>query len=315
MVGPLTESAASPEALVDNGVRWLNEHIAWFDPQRWERFLPRRKVRFSPLLELMILTRCLRRGPFPEQAEELTRQAYPLGVSICKDARFAEQICRAGTVFAYQAHLVALLAETGADELDGIRTRIQSVLDTDTGELFAPDRPALSRLELRYVLDIGGFGTVERPAIGFYRESVLATREGPLSFSDDEVYALTHVLFYLTDFGAHPVLEVDTGEQERVRGLVLVLLGACLARGDHDLAGELLLCAETLDAHHHELVRHGWHTIADHQRADGAVPSPVHDPAVLAQLQGDKREAYLFGTCFHTTMVAVMAASERVRRG
>lgn len=309
----------SAERVAEHGLRWLENNLEWFEPARWERFLPRRRFRAAPLLELLILVRLLRDGPHAEQAGRIGAAAYQVAEDVCAGAGFHHESCRGGPFFVYHAHLVALLADAGRAPAQA-RSRIQAVLDTGTGELFAADRPALNRLELCYVLDLGGFDRSGYPMDRPHRDSVLTTREGPLSFADDEVYALTHVLFYLSDFGARPVAGSDVAglakaDLAKAGRTVAVLLGACLARGDLDLAGELLLCAEILGVDGCGLVEHGWQRVAAAQRADGAVPSPLHDPAVLSKVDGDKRAAYLFGTCFHTTMVAVMAASGRASRG
>lgn len=305
MTGAAFRTAAQ---VAEGGLRWLEDNLEWFDPARWERFLPKRRFRPAPLLELLILLRCLRRGPHAERAERIATVAHRLAASVCADADFLDELHRVGPTFAHHAHLVALLTDAGHAP-EQARILVQAVLDTGTGELFAADRPPLSRLELRYVLDLGGFAAPQGHSV---RNSVPTTREGPLFFADDEVYALTHVLFYLTDFGARPVSEQDRRDAART---VVALLGACLAREDLDLAGELLLCADALGARAHGLVEHGWLRIAARRRTDGSVPGPLHDPAVLSRLAGERRAAYVFGTCFHTTMVAVMAASERGRRG
>ncbi|MBK0870747.1 MULTISPECIES: DUF6895 family protein [unclassified Saccharopolyspora] len=304
----------SAERVAEHGLRWLENNLEWFEPARWERFLPPRRFRAAPLLELLILVRLLRGGPHAERAERIGTAAHRVAEAVCAETGFHDELSRGGPAFAYHAHLVALLTDAGRAPARA-RSLVQAVLDTGTGELFAADRPALNRLELRYVLDLGGFDRSGYRTDQSHRNSVLTTRQGPLSFADDEVYALTHVLFYLSDFGSRPVSGSDLADREKAGRTVSVLLGACLARDDLDLAGELLLCADILGVHCRGLVEHGWQRIASAQRADGAVPSPLHDSAVLSKVDGDKRAAYLFGTCFHTTMVAVMAASGRASRG
>ncbi|MBT2399496.1 hypothetical protein J7E89_26925, partial [Streptomyces sp. ISL-100] len=120
----------------------------------------------------------------------------------------------------------------------------------------------------------------------------------------------------VTDFGHRRHLLGDDAEVARLRETVRVLLGVHLARGSCDLLAELLLCASALDDGRGSpgpLVREGWVALAGAGRPDGAVPSPVHRPEVLSGLTGDKAAAYLFGTCYHTTLAAALAAAARNR--
>ncbi|HEY2764655.1 MAG TPA: hypothetical protein VGJ13_11680 [Pseudonocardiaceae bacterium] len=303
---------APAESVLRSGVGWLHHNLEWFDPQRWERFLPRRRFPASPLLELVVLLRCLRRGPFAELAGALVEAGLDLAERVTRRAEFREGLHRADLTFPYYAYLVCVLAEAGRDTRS-LRDSVRSIVETNIGDVTCADRPAPTLMELRYVLDVGSIAC-PLPTLGeLYPSSIVAARDTPLFFGDDDAYAVTHVLFYLTDFGVRP-LPVDPAERERVRELVLIMLAGYLARGNLDLAGELMLCAETLGAHQHDLLDHGWRLMAGARRADGAVPSPLHDPAIVPAVQGEKRAAYLFGTCFHTTMVAAMAASERRRR-
>lgn len=303
------------DAVVRGGIGWLHEHLSWFDPRQWERFLPRRGFPASPLLELAVLLRCLRRGPYATLAGPLVEGGLDLAERVVAREEFRDGLHRADATFAYHAYLVCLLAGAGRDTA-GLAESVRHVVAANTGDVRSADRPALALMELRHALDVGGIGvtgTALAPVDELYPRSIVAARDTPLSLRDDESYAVTHVLLYLTDFGARPAA-LDPAERRRVLDMVLVMLAACLARGDLDIGGELLLCAQALGAGRHDLLDHGWWVVAGARRADGAVPSPLHDPRVLSTAEGERAAAYLFGTCFHTTMVATMAASERRRR-
>ncbi|GAA1231567.1 hypothetical protein GCM10009676_13220 [Prauserella halophila] len=303
------------DRLALSALEWLHAQRRWFDPCYWEEYLPARRFRPGPLLELIVLLRCVSRGPYAQYARALTESGFALAESVCRWKSFRQGLQRWDETFPYFAYFTAVLEAAGRDAgpaLDAVET----ALALGCGDVSAADRPALTRLELAYVTDLGGFSTVPvewSDAVELYRTSIAGTRDNTLFMRDDEAYALTHVLFYLSDFGSRALPLPAPVEADRVRDQVSVLLGSCLARDDLDLAGEFLLCAETLGSADDPLVAHGWHRLAAAQHDDGAVPSPLYNPHTAAMLEGAKRSAYLFGTCFHTTMVAIMASSERRR--
>lgn len=299
------------EALAGSCVGWLTRNLEWFDPRRWEQHLPRRRFPASPLLELAVLLRCLARGPFAELATPLTEAGMDLAERVSRRPEFRAGLLGADATFPYHAYLVCVLADSGRDT-GSLLGAVRSVVDANIGDVVSADRPTLTRMELRYALDLGNVACT-LPTLGeLYPGSIVATRDTPLFLGDDEAYAVTHVLLYLSDFGSRPIT-LDAAERERVRELVLVMLACYLARGNLDLAGELLLCAEALGAHGRDLVEHGWQSLAAARRPDGAVPSPLYDAETASTVDGDRADAYTFGTCFHTTMVTAMAASERHR--
>lgn len=303
------------DRLALSALDWLQGQLRWFEAGHWEAYLPARRFRPGPLLELIVLLRCLHRGPYARHARKLIESGFALAESVCRSASFRQGVQRWDATFPYYAYFVGVLEASGRDA-GPARDAVETAVALDCGDVSAADRPPLTRLELAYAADLGGLApasTTWSDIAELYRASIPATRDTPLFVRDDEAYALTHVLFYLSDFGARAVHVPTPEESERLRDRVLVLLGSCLARGDLDLAGELLLCAETLHAAGEPLVAHGWRRLALAQHEDGAVPSPLHDPGTAAALEGEKRAAYRFGTCFHTTMVAIMAASERRR--
>lgn len=297
----------------ESAIRWLGTNLEWFEPGRWQEFLPRRSFPAGPLLELMVLLRCLRRGGFHEGTDALRGPTCAMANEVCRSQEFRLGLRKTDSLLPYHAFLLAELRSTG-EPVGPALEDLELIAERDLGDVFSADRPVLTRMELRYALDLAGM-RVEGLATPreLYDGSIAGCRDTALFFANDEIYALTHVLFYLTDFGAHPC-GLDVARQRGVVNLVLTLLVACLDRDDFDLVGELLLCAEVLGEGKNWLVGYAWRAMAEAQRSDGAVPSPVHDATIVPRVHGEKRRAYVFGTCYHSTMVAAMAASEAVRR-
>ncbi|MFE0021742.1 DUF6895 family protein [Amycolatopsis sp. NPDC059021] len=289
--------------LLDDAVGWLTDRLRWFDPAEWDRFLPPRPFPGGTALELLVLCRVLRRGRFRDHP--LPDKALDLASSIVESPSFVAGLCRADQAFPYHAYLVALLEDAGRPA-PSARERILDVLAAEAGDHEGAWRPVQHRLELRYVQELGGFPSRIPDLIG---QSIVAGSPDPLFLRDDEAYALTHVVFYATDFGARPMPDASA-----LTGLLRTLAGSYLTAGNLDLAGEFLLCLTALGSSC-PVTAHGFRVLSDAQRPDGAVPGPLHDPARWSGLRGDAAEAYLFGTCHHTTMVAAMAAAEHERVG
>lgn len=306
------------ERVLAGGLRWIEAQLEWFEPGRWERFLPRRPFRPGPLLELLGLIRVLDRAGVLSKEAPLATYALDLAERVAADPSFDEGLRRADEYFPYHLNLIGLLELLGRPQ--PTRRRVcEALLAADAGGHALPYKPVLNRIELRYFADRGGFtapASLPRPG-ALLDESIAAAGPDVLQLSESETYALTHVVFYATDFGHHGLALGGDEAAARLREAVRVLLGVHLARGSLDLLAELLLCTAALDEGHGTtpLTHAGWNVLAGAARPDGAVPSPVHRPEVLAGLSGDKAAAYLFGTCYHTTTAAVLAATVRKRGG
>ncbi|WP_073784627.1 DUF6895 family protein [Streptomyces sp. CB01580] len=347
----LAEEEAARQVLA-GALEWIEARLDWFAPGRWEEFLPRRPFRPGPLLELLGLVRVLGRSGIVPVTAPLPSRALDLAEETIHEPEFGRGLRRGDAFFPYHLNLTALLELLGRPQ-PTLRASCQALLTADAGGHCRPYKPVLSRIELRYFVDRGGF-TAPGPLPGLgplYRQSIAARGADVLQLTGDETYALTHVLLYATDFGHHNRLPCRGESVARVREIVRVLLGVHLARGSLDLLAELLLCEAALDACREDghvprlgrgtdpgmgpaakpgpdLVpvpgastgpgsglwrRAGWNALAAAQRPDGAVPGPVHRPEVLAGLAGDKAAAYLFGTCYHTTLAAALAAARKPR--
>jgi hypothetical protein len=293
-------------SVLDGAVDWLAAHLAWFAPERWESQLPRRPFPSGTLLELLVLCRVLRRGRLRDH--ELIGRAVELAAREVERPEFLAGLTRADQAFPYHAYLVALLADAGRP-VPAASGRVATILELGCGDHTGAWRPVQHRLELRYVLDLGGFASTLPTLPALVDQSIVAGAPDPLAIRDDEAYAVTHVVFYGTDFGARRMRATPA-----LADLCRTMLGVYLGLGDLDLAGEFLLSLSALDAPDCALVGAGWRAVTGAQRPDGAVPSALYDASRWQRLAGDRADAYLFGTCHHTTMVAAMAAAERERR-
>lgn len=308
---PATAPAPDEPTLLDRILDWLATNIDWFAPTRWDAFFPPREFPGTTILELLLLCRTLRRSPRAAGAEHLIDSALGIAQDVVDSPEFLANLYRIDMRFPYHVWLLALLERLGRD-VSGLRCVVQDLIDSREGDATGRDWPCVNVLELRYVLDLVEVTSALPTLPELYAECAIS-RADPLHVTENEAYGVTHVLFYTTDFGTEP-LACDDVEKTRLRDLVRVLLGSYLATDHFDLSAEFLLCAELVGAGSDELVRHGWRRMAGVQREDGAVPGPPYQPAVLAERSGVRADAYVFRTCYHTTLVAALAAAERERR-
>jgi hypothetical protein len=303
---PLLEPAPPTDGdLLTGAIDWLTVNMEWLEPPRWEQFLARRPFPGSTVLEVLTLCRSLRRGPRKHQAATLTESSLDVAERMVTSSAFLAGLYRADTLFTYRIWLLALLDVLGRPNGE-LHDVVQGLLDAGCGAVTNPGRPVHALVELSYVLKLGGYRNPLPQLPELIPHSMLATGMNPLYLTDSECYVATHLLFYLTDFADRPAGVHLPG----VADLVTTLLGVYLAKNDFDLSAELLLCALALGQREHDMATHGWRRLTEARRSDGAVPGPLHDPAVPARLNGAKAAAYLFGTCYHTTVVAALAAAE-----
>lgn len=132
--------------------------------------------------------------------------------------------------------------------------------------------------------------------------STLAARPHPVHTMNEDAYALTHAVFYLTDFGSRPA---DANLRALTAGVLEPYLAWNTLRPDLDLLGELLAAALMLGHTDSPAFRFAWRLVFDSWDA-GRLAGPEYDAARAAALQGDERDAYEFSENYHTQFVAAI---------
>ena len=238
-------------------------------------------------------------------AIDLAGRALDLAEEVVRRPGFGAGLHRGDAGFPHHVWLIALLAEAGrpVDPWPGVAQRL---IDAGCAEPLGPGRSAAARLEAGYVFELAGLRHGLPRMAELAADTALGPGADPLLLTDADLYVITHMIFYLTDFGRRPLS--PGGDVARIRGLVEVLLGRQLAVGDLDLGAELLACAGITGADP-RLVACAWERLAAARRPDGSVPSPLFRQEALDRLSGEQAEAYEFGTCYHTTLATVLAAT------
>ncbi|MDG9719889.1 hypothetical protein [Streptomyces sp. DH24] len=137
----------------------------------------------------------------------------------------------------------------------------------------------------------------------------------PWTFERDAGYALTHVVFHLTDWGRAP----DGVPPDLAAYLAHWLppwLDTCLEAGMWDLSCELLAVAASLPRPPESAVPNdSWTRLAAAQSASGAIPEEgPGDPAQAARDDATD-PGQDFYRCYHSTLMAAFAATLTIGQG
>ncbi|MER6347990.1 DUF6895 family protein [Streptomyces sp. NPDC001595] len=130
----------------------------------------------------------------------------------------------------------------------------------------------------------------------------------PWAFERASGYALTHVVFHLTDWGRLPQ-DVPEDLAAYLADWLPPWLDTCLDAGMWDLSCELLVVAASLPGEpDRALLRDGWARIAEALYASGALPEeePERRPGT--------GEEPGFLDCYHSTLMAAFAAALSLAR-
>ncbi|WP_241003079.1 hypothetical protein [Streptomyces sp. CB01881] len=174
------------------------------------------------------------------------------------------------------------------------------------GYAAAFERIPYRQLDLLHTLQLCGIGH-DLPAMDEVLPfTLLCNRPNVVKLADRDIYAITHTVFYATDFGLRRPRWPSGFEPAEAVELLEALLVLTRARRNADLVGELLCCLRCLGVRDSQEADLAWQFLASVQEPDGRVGGPpgiVH-PKLAAGDDHFRRWA----TGYHTTVVAALAA-------
>ncbi|HEY9416643.1 MAG TPA: hypothetical protein VIQ30_17945, partial [Pseudonocardia sp.] len=191
--------------------------------------------------------------------------------------------------------------------------RFSSILRAafESGHVHHVERLPYRRLEVAWLLALWDDAVVDSSQ---HRDgSIIYGRPHPIHMSVGDVYALTHTLFYATDFGRHEVpaaVDVEAVSQ---------CLDACLSwqlfEENVDTVGELLMSSLLLPLPASPVVLTCWNAINALREEFGFLPGPSFDARRYGELTGAERDAYAFQHNYHTMYVGGLLSAMVLRRG
>ncbi len=164
----------------------------------------------------------------------------------------------------------------------------------------AVDQPATVLAERRWITTIWGrqFPTVQDAESG----TVLTRPFDLLVGSREDPYGLTHLLFYVTDFGRSPTAHAGR-QHDAILADVEALVIRYLDQGDYDLVGELLMAWPQLREEWSPVAAFALRVLAHVEDEVGVLPCGNVDPERLATLVGAERTRYARAASYHTALV------------
>src|SRR5579884_110655 len=145
------------------------------------------------------------------------------------------------------------------------------------------------------------------------RLSVLNCPMDLLSCRREDMYAFTHALMYVTDFGIRPV------PLPRPREVVLAeaeaLLAYCLDEQDYDLAGEILLSWPLTGKSWSPAAAFAFRVLAHVEDKAGFLPTPGTRISEIEARSGVERTQYRLATAYHTAYVMGLLCAASLRPG
>jgi hypothetical protein len=262
------DAAASPRGVLDE---LLSGSLAWLE-NNLHLFPGNTKATIELALVNLLWARS---RPADRRLEEVSRWL----AEVWHDPGFLERIL-ALPHHAYVAELAyAGLAPGGARVTPGEPPRTPP--RHEHADLPA-EHLAFLRLEARYYADLAGLAQPAVPYRELYRPTVLGSLASVSDIGDDEAYLVTHIAFYLADFGGR-VPPLSQGDLDHAAAVVAGLLERCVRRGHNwDLASELVLAQYCLggDPLRTRAGRAAIAGLAAVQLADGSLPgrTPASNP-------------------------------------
>jgi hypothetical protein len=176
----------------------------------------------------------------------------------------------------------------------------------------AMDQPETVLAERRWIADVWGrpLPTMPNPTSG----TALTHPFDLLVGSREDPYGLTHLLFYVTDFGRTTNPEVGRA-REAILADVEALVLRYLDHGDYDLVGELLMAWPQLHEQWSSVAAFAFGVLAHVEDEVGLLPCGNIDPDRLAGLAGAARTRYARAASYHTAFVMGFLCAVMLRAG
>jgi hypothetical protein len=175
------------------------------------------------------------------------------------------------------------------------------------------DRVPYREMDMAYCYSRIGFPDRQHTMKGWFASTAFGRRQSLTRYTSDDLYSLTHAIFYLTSVGQHSASKHLDGETLGRLRRELVALTAMTMRADNvDVLGELLMCwyfCEIVPTEFEQtLFTAGLERVLASCSPDGSVA-----PTRLIKKRADTGEAH-FNELYHTTLVAAILLSLVAKR-
>lgn len=292
--------------IIEEALAWLEDNVFRVDPEAQSRANAPGTPTESPLVEVTVVLRWLHHRQLTPSAAQRVERCLDRVAEIFQRPSVRDRLFRQTPALQYYVWLAVLLRDCGRLTDPREWATVQRLIDSDYANLHNPTHSAHALMERRYIFDLGGFRHSLPEFDELYPRNVLGAPIDPLFITDFEAYAVTHIVLYLSDMGLRRVTGVTAQQRREMTVAVESLLELYLSAGHLDLTAELLVCRHALELPATGLASYAYRCLLGARLSNGAWPGPFFNPRIAERLSDD-RDAYLFRTCYHTTLVALMA--------
>lgn len=166
------------------------------------------------------------------------------------------------------------------------------------------ERVPYRHLDLLHTLELAGIDSAAPGVDQVLPLTLLTTDPNVWELSVSDTYAITHAVFYATDFGQRSVAWPAGVSTASVADLLLGCLAVARAREDADLVGELLMCLTCVRAPVTAAESAAREWLRSWQEPDGRLEGP---PGVIPRrLTEADADWGSWATAYHTTIVGAL---------
>ena len=287
--------------LVDGALDWFIENLELFDPFREAGKFDQYYAK--PLLELSLT--CMLYVRSRHQGKDHRINEIALFVDrIWRRPEYWQRLVRfPETLLLYGMTSIALRRCGLGNSCDAeLMARV-----LEEGYASAVEVVPYRALDFRYMIDCGEYNLTFPTYSEIYNGTLLSKNPTPLYLTDEDVYAVTHTLFYISDFGARAPEAIPQEQLPAAKRLVALLLGVYVRSKNWDLVAELLISCQCLDWRPGFVFDTAWEDLMTAQRADGVVPGPYFSAEKMQKLSGIEQRVYDLKQNYHTTLVSALA--------
>lgn len=293
------ESSKRAAAVGRRAVSWLASCRSRFDPDNAD---PASAPFVRKALVEMALLVGLRARMDPDAFDADHELLIDQVASVAGRASYRELVVRDERALLLYAGTYAALRLCGRDDAEFRHLVEQSA----TGRYAACfERVPYRQLDLLHTLEVSGIDHAMPGIAGVLPFSLLCADPSVLKLRDPDIYAITHTVFYATDFGVRIPPWPDGFRAADAVHLLEALSVLCRQQGNADLVAELLCSLLCLGVHDSPEVERAWAFLADLQEGDGRLAGP--EGVVHPDFEGSDEAYRAWATGYHTTIVAALA--------
>jgi hypothetical protein len=187
-------------------------------------------------------------------------------------------------------------------KLQEFRNAIMAAVDQEA--VNSRERIPFGMMDLCYALNKANIKHPFPTLRSLYYKTLLAKDPAILSLNLNDTYDITHIVFYLSDFGFRKFTEISAQQLPKVRWIITSLTGLYLRDQDWDILAELLLCYYCLRWYPYPIYEVAWNNLLNAQRVDGSIPGLLRNEKFEMKSKSWNKN---FTQNYHATIVTAIA--------